>query len=111
METMKWACWRERGYYVFRLLPDGNTISRILARYDAATQQFSTLASAHGPGFVSGRWYQLTLRVQGARLVALVDGQEALQAVDATLAQARAGLYGYAEGGLIFDSFAVEAVR
>ena len=101
----------EQGYYVFRLLPDGNTTSRVLARYDAETQQFTTIASASGPGFAPGRWYQLMLRVHGDQLVALVDGQEALQATDAVLAQGRAGLYGYAQGGLMFDQFVVEAVR
>jgi hypothetical protein len=100
----------DAGYYVFRLLPDGSQASRFLARYDAATSSFKTIASADGVGFVPGRWYRLNLRVQGDHLQGFVDGQRVLDARDTTLTQGRAGVYGYAEGGLVFDDFAVQSL-
>ena len=45
--------------------------------------------------------------MEGTTLVGMVDGQEAVRADDATLASGRAGVYGYAQGGLVFDNLSV----
>lgn len=101
----------QKGYYVFRLLPAaGSQPTRVLSRYDVQTKQFSTIATATGPGFEAGRWYTLSLRVQGDQLQAFVDGQPALEARDATFARGRVGVYGYAQGGLTFDNLTVQAL-
>jgi hypothetical protein len=101
----------DQGYYVFRLLPaPGSQPRRVLSRYDAAAQKYTTIATADGPGFEAGRWYTLSLRAQGDRLQAFVDGQPALEARDATLTRGRAGVYGYAQGDLEFDNLAVQAL-
>jgi hypothetical protein len=51
----------------------------------------------------------LRLEVRGDQLLAFVNNQLALTARDATLAQGRVGVYGYAEGGLEFDHLTVRA--
>ena len=48
--------------------------------------------------------------MQGDQLTAFVDGQPALTARDATLKQGRAGVSGFAMGGLEFDNFTVQAL-
>jgi hypothetical protein len=101
----------ENGFYAFRLLPAASgQPTRLLARYDTTDEQFHTLATAEGPGFANDTWYTLGLRVQGDHLTALVNGKAVLEAHDATLAQGQAGVYGYAEGGLVFDHIAVDSL-
>jgi hypothetical protein len=100
----------DAGYYVFKLLPDTLKPGMVLARYDAVTQAVTTLASAEGGGFAARRWYELRLEVRGDQLLAFVNNQLALTARDATLAQGRVGVYGYAEGGLEFDHLTVQAL-
>jgi hypothetical protein len=100
----------DAGYYVFKLLPSTLKPGMVLARYDAATQALTTLAQADGGGFVARRWYRLRLEVRGEQLQAYVNDQPVLSARDATLAQGRAGVYGYAEGGLEFDNLTVQAL-
>jgi pectate lyase len=98
----------QQGYYVLRLLPQASNGPRAqLARYDAASTSFVTLAEAEHAGFATEQWVRLELRVAGGQLVGLVDGQQVLSATDATLASGRAGVYGYAQGGLVFDNLAV----
>ncbi len=98
----------DAGYYVLRLLPASSAGPRaVLARYDAASTRFVTLASAEHAGFATERWVRLELRVTGGQLVGLVDGREVLSAQDATLTSGRAGVYGYAQGGLVFDNLTV----
>src|SRR5512145_1661019 len=98
-----------QGFYVLRLLPDAtHPPRRILSRYDAATQTFTPIASADGPGFVSQRWYSLRLQVQGDQLQAFVDDQLVLTAHDATFTQGQVGAYGYAQGQLAFDNLIVQ---
>jgi hypothetical protein len=82
----------------------------LLARYDAAHQTFTPLATGESGGFVPQRWYSLRLVVQGQRLQAFVDGQLALEARDASYARGQAGVAGYAEGGLEFDQLTVQAL-
>jgi len=48
--------------------------------------------------------------VRGDQLQAYVNDQLVLSARDATLATGRAGVYGYAEGGLEFDHLTVQAL-
>jgi hypothetical protein len=98
-----------KGYYIFKLLPQGGKPAMLLARYDAAQQTFTPLARAETGGFAPRRWYTLRLQVQGNHLRAYVDGKLALEAQDATFAQGRAGVAGYAEGGLEFDQLTVQA--
>ena len=100
----------EAGYYVFKLFPQSQKPGLALLRYDAARGRYSVLASAEGGGFVLERWYTLRLTVQGTRLTASVDGREVLTAQDATLASGRAGVAGYAAGGLEFDNLTVLAL-
>ncbi len=100
----------DAGYYVFKLLPATLKPGMVLARYDAATQAVTTLASADGGGFTPRRWYALRLEVRGDQLQAYVNDQPVLSARDATLATGRAGVYGYAEGGLEFDHLTVQAL-
>jgi hypothetical protein len=98
----------EGGYYVLRLLPAAASGPRaLLARYDAASTSFVTLASAEHAGFATGQWVRLELALSGQRLVGRVDGREVLSAQDATLTSGRAGVYGYAQGGLVFDNLSV----
>lgn len=99
------------GYYVFRLQATAANAPRAeILRYDAASMRFTAVASADGPGFENGRWYTLSLRVRGDRLEASVDGQPILTASDATFASGQAGVYGFANGGLTFDNFTVQAL-
>jgi glycosyl hydrolase family 59 (putative galactocerebrosidase) len=100
----------EAGYYVFKLLPAAQQPSLVLARYDAAKGVFTPLATAATGGFKQQTWYTLKLQVQGEQLTAYVDGQEVLKARDATLKSGRAGVAAYAEGGLEFDNFSVQAL-
>lgn len=100
----------DAGYYVFRLLPAAQgRPGSFLARYDAATGLFETIASTEG-GFELDRWYSLSLRLQGDRLEAFVDGRSVLVAHDASLSHGRAGVYGFAQGGLAFDNLSVDAL-
>ena len=57
-----------------------------------------------------GERYRAGLRVRGDKLEASVDGQPILTASDATLASGQAGVYGFANGGLTFDNFTVQAL-
>ncbi|MFL5806812.1 MAG: family 16 glycoside hydrolase [Roseiflexaceae bacterium] len=98
------------GYYVFKLLSAQSTPGMVLERYDAAQGTFTTLATADSGGFEIRRWYDLRLQVQGDHLTAFVDGQPVLEARDTTLKQGRAGVSGYAMGGLEFDNFTVQAL-
>jgi hypothetical protein len=96
------------GYYVFRFLPDGASApSYAISRFDAGAYTFTELASADGPGFANERWYALSVRVEGDRIQAFVDGQPVVEARDGALTQGGAGVYGYAQGQLIFDNFDV----
>jgi hypothetical protein len=101
----------DQGYYVFRMLPaTANGTKQILSRYDAASQSFVDIAKADGPGFEEGRWYELSVRVQGDQIQAFIGGQQVIDARDATLASGRAGVYGYAQGKLQFDNLNVQAL-
>ena len=100
----------DAGYYVFKLLPAAQKPNVVLARYDAAKGTFAALASGQASGFKLGQWYTLALKVEGDRLVGTVDGKEVLTARDATLKAGRAGVAAYAEAGLEFDNFVVEAL-
>jgi hypothetical protein len=100
----------ERGYYVFKLLPAGRKPAMLLARYEIVNHQFVPLATAETGGFETQRWYTLRLEVKGDRLTAYVDGTPVLEAQDSGYTQGRAGVYGYPEGGLEFDNFAVQAL-
>ena len=100
----------DRGYYVFKLLPAGQKPGMVLARYDVARSTFTPLATADQGGFALQRWYTLRLQVQGDQLTAFVDGAPALSARDATLKAGRAGVAAYAEGGLEFANFTVQAL-
>ena len=100
----------DRGYYVFKLLPAGQKPGMVLARYDAARSTFTPLATADQGGFALERWYTLRLQVQGDQLTAFVNGKPALTARDATFAQGRAGVAAFAEDGLEFDNFVVQAL-
>jgi hypothetical protein len=99
----------EAGYYIFKLLPKGGTPAMLLARYDNQKKTFTTLAKADTGGFAPRRWYTLRLQVQGERLTASLDGQQVLEAQDATFKTGKAGVAGYAEGGLEFDHLTVQA--
>jgi hypothetical protein len=100
----------DAGYYIFKLFPQGQQPGMALLRYDATREAFSTLASADAGGFASRTWTTLRLTVQGETLTASVDGREVLTARDATLASGRAGVAGYAAGGLEFDNLTVLAL-
>jgi hypothetical protein len=100
----------EGGFYLLNLEPAGNTSSAALMRYDIAKGTFQMLAHAELSNIAPRQWTTLRLLVQGDKLSAFVDGQQVLQASDATLAQGRAGVYGYAMGGLEFDNFGVQTL-
>ena len=55
----------DRGYYVFKLLPAGQTPGMVLARYELTNHKFVPLATAETGGFENQRWYTLRLDVQG----------------------------------------------
>ncbi|HMO60140.1 MAG TPA: hypothetical protein PKC19_22530 [Roseiflexaceae bacterium] len=98
----------DRGYYVFRVYNEGVSLPKYaIERFDAASYTFHELASADGAGFATERWYELSVVVLGDRMQAFVDGQPVLDVRDGTLGQGSAGVYGIAEGRLLFDSFSV----
>ena len=97
----------EQGYYIFKLLPQGSTPAMALQRYDAADQTFTSLATSQSGGFELRRGYSLRLQVQGERLQAYLDGKLVLEAQDSSFTAGRAGVAGYAEGGLEFDQLTI----
>src|SRR5258706_5592459 len=100
----------ERGFYIFNLLPGGGTTTAALMHYDASSGAFAALARADAGSVAPRRWTTLRLLVRGDQISAFVDGRQVLQATDATLDQGRAGVYGYAMGGLEFDNFSVQTL-
>ncbi|MFL5801746.1 MAG: hypothetical protein ACJ8CR_08385 [Roseiflexaceae bacterium] len=100
----------DRGFYSFNLVPAGDTATAALMRYDTAKGVFQRLAHAELSNVAPRQWTTLRLLVRGDQLSAFVDGQQVLQASDATLDQGRAGVYGYAMGGLEFDNFSVQTL-
>jgi len=99
------------GYYVFRMLPDVSGSPHYnLSRFDASKVNLSTIAQAQGPGFTTGRWYRLSVKVQGDQIQALVDGKTVLEARDATLARGGVGVFGYAQSQLTFDNLLVQTL-
>lgn len=101
----------DHGYYVLRVLPAAaNGPKYMLSRYDAQAVQFTNIATADGAGFQNSRWYQLSVNVQGTTIQGFVDGQPVIRAQDATFPQGRAGVYGYAQGNLLFDNFSVQGM-
>jgi hypothetical protein len=100
----------DRGYYIFKLFPQGQKPAMALLRYDAAKGNYQLLASAESGGFALEKWYTLRLTVRGDVLTAAVDNQEVLSARDATLSSGRAGVAAYAERGVEFDNLTVLAL-
>jgi hypothetical protein len=101
----------KQGYYVFRILPDvSGTPHYNLSRFDAATDNLTNIAQAQGPGFQTGRWYQISVKVKGAQIQTFVDGKAALEARDTTLTSGGVGVYGYAQGQLLFDNLVVQTL-
>lgn len=99
------------GHYVFRFLPNGTGgATRIISRFNQADYTYTDLATAEGPGFEQRRWYQLSVRVEGDKIQALIDGQPVVEARDASLARGGAGVYGYAQGNLLFGKVIVQAL-
>lgn len=101
----------DKGFYVFRLTPaaaNGGSVS--IARWDADQGGFTDIASAAGNGYQDRQWYQLSIRVDGDHIQGFINGKPVIEANDATLAQGRAGVYGYAEGNLQFADFSVAAL-
>jgi hypothetical protein len=101
----------DAGHYVFRFLPNGTGgPTRIISRFNQADYTYTDLAMAEGPGFEQRRWYQLSVRVEGDKIQALIDGQPVVEARDASLARGGAGVYGYAQGNLLFGKVIVQAL-
>jgi hypothetical protein len=100
----------DKGYYVFKLFPQGQKPGMALLRYDAAREAFTELASAESGGFAPRVWTTLRLTVRGETLTASVDGQDVLTARDTTLAAGRAGVAAYAARGVEFDNLTVLAL-
>jgi hypothetical protein len=96
----------DQGFYVFSLEPSG---SAALLRYDSGGT-FKELARADVAGIASRQWTTLRLQVHSDQLSAFIDGKPVLQSADATLGQGRAGVYGYAMGGLEFDNLSVQTL-
>jgi len=101
----------DQGYYVFRLRPGDGAGRQAISRYDAKAMEYTEIAQADAAGFDQNTWYRITVRVSGAQIQAYVNGQLTLEASDATLTEGRAGVYGFAQGDLLFDNFAVQAVQ
>jgi hypothetical protein len=70
----------------------------------------SLLASRPG-GFIPEQWYQLGLRMTGGQLVAEVDHQPILSAIDPTFGKGRIGLYASGDGVVHFDSVLVRSAN
>lgn len=100
----------EHGFYYLsvRSAEAGGT-KAYLAKYDAAADQFTTLARLETGGWKLNEWTGLALRVDGPNLTGYVNGQAVLEARDASFGAGQAGAYGYGVGDLSFDHFVVNA--
>ena len=97
----------ESNYYIARAnaLEDNVRLYKVV---DGKRQQFAGVA-IEVPG---GKWQQLGLRIEGARLTVLLDGQELFHASDQTFTQAgRVGLWTKADSLTHFDDLLVRRLR
>jgi hypothetical protein len=62
------------------------------------------------PGYAPGRWHDLRVALQGARVEVLVDGVSVLNYTDPVPAAGWSGLWGTADQGVSFDNFAQSSV-
>ncbi|HYF64136.1 MAG TPA: family 16 glycoside hydrolase [Herpetosiphonaceae bacterium] len=98
------------GLYILAIRPASTTGDQVtLQRYDAASEQYTILATAETGGLNKNAWYALKLSFQGDTIQAFVNGQPVLEAKDGTFASGRAGLYAFAEGDVSFDNFSVQS--
>ncbi|HEY1012522.1 MAG TPA: hypothetical protein VGE07_07435 [Herpetosiphonaceae bacterium] len=96
-------------YYLSVRSADARGTKAYLAKYDAASDQFTTLARLETGGWALNEWTALALRVEGSNLTGYVNGQAVLEAKDDSFSSGKAGVYGYGVGDLSFDHFVVNA--
>lgn len=98
----------QSGFYIFQIQPGTSSSTVILSRFDAAKSEVIELAKTTGPAISERTWYKLTLSATGTSLEGSINGQPVISATDATLSAGQAGVYGYAQGNLVFDNLIVQ---
>lgn len=102
MNDPRWAGVDENGNRI------GQAIQRLQKFVDGEP---TTLAENRVSNAYTEEWFSITLDVRGDSLVAWLNGQKILEAVDTTYHSGTAGLLSYANSDLAYDSVLVHADR
>jgi len=93
----------DKNYY--RFLWDGNSKIRHLEKVQNG---IASVLAGDGVPYISGRTYQLKVRVEGISLKILIDGFVIFSVTDSTFGGGTVGLYSSANPGTIFDDVLVK---
>lgn len=137
MVGMVYVAGQEWGDYVYSvdILPEGNLEVGVVFRYNKGNfYRFRFLSGEYnpvatrlleriegdktvvldkqdGPGYESGRWYNVQVVADGENLAVYLNGELILQATDRSLRQGKIGVYALSEGYVYFDNIRVMSMR
>ena len=100
---------RQQGdsFYRFRWYAAGTDGGSPMVLEKVVDGKSTVLAQVDSAGYEHRRWYNVSVRVNGARVEALVDGQVVLSANDTALTSGKFGVATIAFGAITFDDVAV----
>lgn len=102
-----WRCQDENNYYICRV----NPLEQNFRVYVVAQGKRRQLGSVNVE-LSADRWYELRVRMIGDHVTCFLDGEQRLQATDATIPQAgRVGLWTKADAVSSFDDLAAAAAN